>query len=306
MQQHVIDDHHLGMHHDVGALAAALDRGMQESHALAQAGLRERCQKAGAAKFHRPGFEPRVERLRHHEHGFEFRHLAHSGAQGLSEFRKGEVLVLDIDRPLGASDTVKIEPLDLANFLMFVAKRRGARDADRDIAEIRRHAFRPGISAVSGRRGPLASAARPALTRELAEGTRDVALNQGLHVVKRRIGFAGRIDALRIFGTMLAGVPTTDRHVETTAERDRVVDHNQLLVMCGARRKVIAKAEAQSLRRTPLQPGDRNRVPLQRIKHRIVPKQNVDHKVRLSLDQRGEEVDKIFRHAVIGASTLAD
>ena len=73
-----------------------------------------------------------------------------------------------------------------------------------------------------------------------------LAVDHRLHVVERRIGRAGEIDAARIVEPMLARVPAPGGQIEPARERDRVVDHDDLLVLRGAERKVVVEAEADS------------------------------------------------------------
>ena len=123
-------------------------------------------------------------------------------------------------------------------------------------------ASRPGIADRADRRRALAGAARPALARELRQRRRRLAVDHRLHVVERRIGRAGEIDAARIVEAMLARVPAPGGQVEPAGERHRVVDHDDLLMLRGAERQVVVEAEADPPRRAPAQRHDRKQLAL--------------------------------------------
>ena len=74
----------------------------------------------------------------------------------------------------------------------------------------------------------------PALARQLRQRLRRRAIDHHLDVVERPIGMARGIDAMRIVARVGRRVPAPDREVEAAGEGDRIVDHDDLLVLRAA------------------------------------------------------------------------
>ena len=55
----------------------------------------------------------------------------------------------------------------------------------------------------------------------------------------------------RMAGGVLAGVPAPDRQIEPAGEGNRVVDHDDLLMLGGSQRKAGVQTEADPARRCP-------------------------------------------------------
>ncbi len=120
------------------------------------------------------------------------------------------------------------------------------------------------------------------------------------------VGHAGEIDAARIVEAMRARVPAPGGEIEPARERERVVDHDDLLVLRGAEREVVVEAEADLLRRAPTHRRGRKQLALAGIEDRIVPHQNMNEELRTPFDDRGEEFDEAFGKSVVGPAVFAD
>ena len=253
-QQPIVDDHHLGMDHHVDAALGAVDLREGEEGAVVEAGLAKRLDDAEAAVLHRHVLDEGMVALRRDDHRLEARPRDHAGDQGVGDRVAGEELVLQIDRPLGGRDHVGEQRLDLADGRRAVALRRGASDADGDVAELRLDARRPGVRIT--RRG----------------------ICQGL---------AGRIDAARVVGVVAGRVPAPDGDVEAARKGEPVVDDRDLLVLRGADRRLLVEGELDLRRRLPLQGDADRRLALERIEHRGPPQEELDREIGRALHEGG-------------------
>jgi hypothetical protein len=120
----------------------------------------------------------------------------------------------------------------------------------------------------------------PSLARHASEHARGVAVDGHHHVVERRVGSIGH-DAPRLVGRVLRRVPALARQVDAAAERDGVVDHDELLVMrpTGRVRVVELHADAPVRLPPPTEPHGARRLPIGRIDHREIPVEHVDVQV---------------------------
>ena len=205
--------------------------------------------------------------------------VPHPLGKMFGEAFRGEILVLDIDAALGAIDHVEEQGFDLADLALVVEGGTGAGDADVDVGQVRRDAL-----AATGRRSdaPAARARRrraPSARAQAPPARRGFAVDHRLHVMERRIGHAGEIDAARIVEAMRARVPAPGGEIEPAGERERVVDHDDLLVLRGAERQVVVEAETDLPRRAPTHGRGRKQLALVRIEDRIVPHQNVNEEL---------------------------
>ena len=259
-QQPVVDDHQLGMDHDVGGRAVVAGLGMQQPDAVGDAGGAQDLDEADAARRHGAVLDPAVMDPRRREHRLQPRHLPHPAGQAFGDAGAGQELVLDVDRLLRRIDHVLVQRLDLAHLAFAGIERQGARDADGDIAEIGLDPFGPGNGPGGDGGQRLIAGALPAPAGELGQGPRGGAVDRHLHVVEGRVGDAGRVDAAGCRRPVLGGVPAPDREVEPADEGDRVVDHHDLLVVRGADRDLVVQAQLDLRRRAPLQGEKRQRL----------------------------------------------
>ena len=189
---------------------------------------------------------------RDHQH-FEPAALAEPPGKALCDRRRGDKLVLDVNRALGGIDGIEKQPLRLADLLAARVTRLRPCDADIDAAEVGPDAFRPGIALRLDIELRAGGGGRPALAGDLGQRMCCLAVHHHLHVVERLEGMAGRIHPGRIVGGVRGGVPAADRQVESAAERQRIVDHNDLLMLRAAERHDVVERKTDLLGSTPLQ-----------------------------------------------------
>jgi len=157
---------------------------------------------------------------------------------------RSEVLVLDVDAVLRGCDRIEIQLLDLRDDGPSFIRGLRQRDAEFDALDIRDDVGGPDVRAIVRivcfmcfvRRRVreverLARRALPALAHEHADGARGIAVEHRLHVVHRLIGCIVGVAAQRRIGVVRGRVPARTREVDTTRERQRVVDDDDLLMM---------------------------------------------------------------------------
>jgi len=224
--------------------------------------------------------------------------LGEARSDRLAHRRGSEVLVLDIDAAPRRGDRIEIEPSHLLHAVRAGVAWLGAGYADDGIGNVRPHLLGPWIARARARRaGPGAA---PAVAGELPERRRRVAIDHDLHVVERRIGRAGGIDAARLVGAVRRRVPTPDREVDAADERNRVVDHHDLLVVRGPDRMMVVEVKSESAVGAPAARVERKGLPGERVDHREVPVQHIDAQRAPAPGERVEEMAERARHPVGG------
>ena len=178
-----------------------------------------------------------------------------------------------------------MQGFDLANLLFVLGLRKGAGDADGDGGKSGT-TLGPGVADGTERRRTLTGATAPAFARQFRERQRRVAVDERLHVVKGRIGHAGRVDAPWLVESVLACVPAPRGQIETTTERHPIVDHDDFLVMRGAHRQVVVQAVADATRRPPMDRDVGKQLAFDGVKQGIVPHQEVDRQLGCFLPAR--------------------
>ena len=125
-----------------------------------------------------------------------------------------------------------MEPLHFVHRLSSAVRRFRSGYPDPDPIQPGRDAVRPG-RILDSRRWLDTPAARtpPALPSQFPEAGRRVALYHHHHVVKRRVRLSFRVDAARIAGFVLAGIPAPTAQIDAAGESDPIVDHYHLLMM---------------------------------------------------------------------------
>ena len=82
------------------------------------------------------------------------------------------------------------------------------------------------------------------------------------------------------------------RQIDAAAERQLIVDHDNLLMMGGADGMVIVKSESNAARHPPSEPPSRQRIALERVECAVVPRQDVAPKLwASSCDKRQQLVE---------------
>jgi hypothetical protein len=78
------------------------------------------------------------------------------------------------------------------------------------------------------------------------------------------------------------------RQIDAPAERQLIVDHDNLLVMGGADGMVIVKSEPNAVRHPPPQSPSRQGIALERVECAVVPRQDVAPKLWASPRDKGK------------------
>ena len=91
---------------------------------------------------------------------------------------------------------------------------------------------------------------------------------------------------------MGARVPAMARQIDAAAERQLIVDHDNLLMVGAADGMMIVEPETNASRHPPSEPPSRQRIALERVERAVVPRQDVAAKVRASsCDMREQLVE---------------
>ena len=182
-QQSIIHDHDLGMNHDIDAAPAIRYLWAKHGNALGYTGLLQDLHETDPACPHDQRFEPGMVGSGYDQHDFELRPLAHALGEAAGQGGRGQKLVLDVDRALGAVDRIEEQRLDFADLLAVFIGGGCARNADIDIAEIGPDVIRPRIAEGARAWRAFACPAAPALARKLRQCQRSFAIDDGLNVM---------------------------------------------------------------------------------------------------------------------------
>ena len=183
--------------------------------------------------------------LRRDDQNTQRRHVQHPLRQQARNVGRAGKLVLDIDEAVCRVDGCLEQPRDLVHAGIARGLDLRPRDARRDVPGLDRHRGRPAVVADRGGVFDRAAGSPPSGLGQLRKRRGGFAIHHALDIVKRRIGLAVRIRAVRMAGGVLAGVPAPDRQVEPADERDRPVNDNDLLVLGRTKRKAGVETEAK-------------------------------------------------------------
>ena len=122
----------------------------------------------------------------------------------------------------------------------------------------------------------------------------------------RTIGAAIGADTARLLIGMIARIPSVDRHVDSAAKGDIIIDHHHLLMMRPGRRMMAIKPHMDLWILYPF--GDaQQRSPMEQSLDRArIPPQNIDIQPRRPFDQPAEKGPDAHRRPVIFPITKAD
>ena len=285
----------------LGVRVGAACHRCNELDALGQLGCRELRHELLPPDTHRPGFEPAARLARRDHDSFERRLGAHPCDERLARRLRRDVLILDVDEPLGARDRGDRRALDLADVLVALLERRErAHDADGQVFEVRLDVARPAAVPRGSRLDRFAAGVLPASPRPLAERCGGVALDDHLHVVHRRIVLVVRIAAARFRGMVGRDVPAAHGQVDAAAIGDGVVDDHELLVMRRAERQMAVEQNLDSLRLAMPEDEARKELAVHRVEDWVVPQQNLDRQLWPALQQPLEQLADLDGCAVGG------
>ena len=120
----------------------------------------------------------------------------------------------------------------------------------------------------------------PAIAREHAEARRRRARHHGLDFVVRPIRLAERCLPRRFLGPVRARVPAMARQIDAAAERQLIVDDDDLLMVQAPTGWRSSKPNRTRSRHAPAEPPSRERIALERVEGAVVPRQDVATKCR--------------------------
>ncbi len=132
----------------------------------------------------------------------------------------------------------------------------------------------------------------PALAQQIAQRARRRTFDRHHHVVERRVRRAGH-HAVLVLRRVLARVPAARRQIDAAAERDRVVDDHDLLMMRAAGRMRVVVAKADPAVRLPRQAIQRRPLAVEPEDHRVIPDQDVDLQLAAAAHQVVEKVAEL-------------
>jgi hypothetical protein len=103
---------------------------------------------------------------------------------------------------------------------------------------------------------------------------------------------------------MLAGIPAVGRHVDAAAEGERVVDHDDLLVVRCAGGMRAVELELDPLVRHPVQDDQRRRAAADLLQGAEIPAQDVDLQIGPVLHHPAQEAPQPVRHVGIAVGPV--
>ena len=174
------------------------------------------------------------------------------------------------------ADAREIERLDLADLYFPAIGGRRTRDGDVDVGQGDRQAFRPGVRSRRRHGEPLAGRPEPAVAGKLAQSPGSRAIDRGRGIMPGAVKPAARQPAAAISWLMSARVPTCAGDIDAAAEGDRVIDHDDLLMMGGARRMVSVRLKMHPAVEDPFQDEKRRRAAHQGAHQAEAPRQDID------------------------------
>src|SRR3569832_2733066 len=142
----------------------------------------------------------------------------------------------------------------------------GTANADPHIDQIRFDLMRPRIvfyAAVAADGSP--GGALPARAHQLAKRTRDIAIDNGLHVMKWSVRLAIDIMPQWLVAGMRRRIPTVLGQIKPADKRHRIVDNHDFLVMRCANRMLGVHMEGKPAMGAPSKLVDRQPFAFERI-----------------------------------------
>jgi hypothetical protein len=103
---------------------------------------------------------------------------------------------------------------------------------------------------------------------------------------------------------MRMGVPAVAGQIDAAAERELVVDDDDLLMVTAGDGVPIVKSKPYVPRHPPSQPPSRQRIALERVERSVVPRQNVAAKLGAATRDEGEQLRELAWRASGAATRL--
>ena len=106
----------------------------------------------------------------------------------------------------------------------------------------------------------------------------------------RPVRLADRRRPRRFLEPVRARVPAMAGQIDAAAERELVVDDDDLLMVRAADGMAIVEAEPDAARHPPAEPPSRERIALERVERAVVPGQDVAAQVRAPAGDEREQL----------------
>ena len=209
--------------------------------------------------------------------------VAQPSGQCLDDGPRRQVLVLQVDDVAGGGDRGQVQRLHLTNLALLGVQGHRARDPDIDVTQRRLQRVRPRVVAGPDRSQRPTHRGVPPFAGQIAERPRRRSVDRDGDLVARRV-VAAQYPPQPVFVPVLAGVPSFGGEVDTTAERDRVVDDQDLLVVYRPGGVRAVHREVQPPAAEPVDQGDRRDAVPQVVERRQQPQvglQQMDRQVGL-------------------------
>jgi len=124
--------------------------------------------------------------------------------------------------------------------------------------------------------------------------------------MKWAVGLAVRIGPLRIMGMMGGCIPSGMGEIEASAKSDRIVDHDDFLMVGGSDGMCAVEPKVESSLFPEINPKERLRYPLKRVKDGEVPVEHVDVKIAPPFQKSAEEISEpIWKSGTISILSIA-
>src|SRR5215831_9424548 len=137
-----------------------------------------------------------------------------------------------------------------------------------------------------------AARSAPMILDDLTQGVGGRAIDHELNVMRRRIGTLISIDPSRIVGNMIRRIPTTIGDVEPAGKCQRIVHHDDFLMMRRAQGMAAVEKKMNSSVGSPGMSIERHDLPIRRVNHREIPEQNVNVELAVAAYQLMQEISK--------------
>jgi hypothetical protein len=242
---------------------------------------------APAQEAHRHLLEPSGRLPRADDHDLGAVRLAQARGEGRADLAGRQVLILYVDEVACGGHRVAPEGEVLLHGRLGDRVGAGEREACRGQLVAGTGRPRTGHARRLGQGAPRA--APPALAEEPSDRAGRFALDEDLRVVHGAVCGALRVGAARVDRQVLGRVPAAVGEVDAAAERERVVDHDELLVVAPAERNPVVVAEAEAWGRAPVGQEDGAEAAANPRARGGIPGQHVHAQPLLPGDERAQE-----------------
>src|SRR5690606_1404168 len=165
---------------------------------------------------------------------------------------RSEVLAFGVYELPGPADLAPEQLLDLLHARIAIVFGARAGDADLDVLELRLERIGPGTDLRwRGRIERAVSRAAPSIASKLVQRPGSRSFEHHGHVMPRAIARTARSLAPGVVLEVIARVPAPVGHIDPAAHGQRIVDHDDLLVVAAADRVDVIELQVDPLARQP-------------------------------------------------------